>query len=272
MEFLNREEIKDIIKESVARVTERLVEDRTEMGDGSVEIDNFDNCADIMNYTHPGDTIYFVQIIKRDKDNPGTKSQFNGCTYLKEFYFKSNDEFRAAENEIKTLCKSLNARAYIYLNARSKAVIDKYTQVELNKARHNRYNQTKYGGHEMALAAGRSLDLPERPLCFLDIDSDDFNIIKKVQEMLRQAGITPLFAYRSLNNGLHIVLPDKDAAKKLDLSIVNGKGYDRTQRMKMNAVVGLEIDKPCLLYACLKPQGYGRQQARFQRMKNGFRR
>ena len=272
MEFLTNKEIKNIIKEMVINTLDNLNEDRTELDDGSVEIDNFDNCVNLMKFEHPGDTIYFVQIIKRDKDNPGMHSQFAARQYIKEYYFKTADEFINAKGEIKTLCKSLNARAYIYLNPRSKTVVDQYTQREMNKYRHNRYLQNRYGGHEMAVAAGRSLDIPERPLCFLDIDSDDFNIIRKVQEMLKDAGITPLFAYRSLNNGLHIILPDKEAAKKLDLSIVNGKGYDRTQRMKMNATVGLEIDKPTLLYANLTPQGYGRQQARFNRMKNGTRR
>ena len=33
----------------------------------------------------------------------------------------------------------------------------------------------------------------------------------------------------------------------------------------MNAKVGLEIDKPVLLYAHLKPQGYAKQQARFNK-------
>ena len=249
------------------RINRALNEDRIVSDDGTVEIDNFDNCASVMKYEHPGDTIYFVQIVKRDKDNPGVKSQFNACSYLKEFYFKSEQEFRAAETEIKTLCKSLNARAYIYMNPRSKQVIDKFTQREMDKIKRHRSLRQQYGGHEMAIAAGRSLDLPERPLCFIDIDTEDFNVIRKVQEMLKDAGITPLFAYRSLNNGLHIILPDKEQAKKLDLSIINGKGWDATKRMAMNAQVSLEIDKPTLLYACLVPQGYGMQQKRLARMK-----
>ena len=271
--LLTEEDIMDIVIEasnrlvSDLRINRALMEDRTVDSNGIVEIDNFDNCAEIMKYEHPGDTVYFVQIVKRDKDNPGIKSQFNACQYIKEFYFKSESEFRGAESEIKQLCKSLNARAYIYMNPRSKQEIDKFTQREIEKIKRHRSLRTQYGGHEMALAAGRSLDLPERPLCFMDIDTDDFNVIRKVQEMLKDAGITPLFAYRSLNNGLHIILPDKEQAKKLDLSIVNGKGWNATKRMAMNAKVSVEIDKPTLLYACLKPQGYGIQQKRFARMQ-----
>jgi len=266
---ITESQLHDIIAEATNMVLQHMAinEDRSVLNDGSVEIDNFDNCASMMQYTNPGDTVYFVQIVKRDKDNPGVRSQFNACTYLKEFYFKSDAEFRGAENEIKTLCKSLNARAYIYMNPRSKAVIDQYTQREIQKISRHRELQKQYGGHEMALAAGRSLDIPERPICFIDIDTDDFNVIRQVQQMLRDANITPLFAYRSLNNGLHIVLPNKEDAKKLDLSQVNGKGWNKTRYMAMNAKVSVEIDKPTLLYACLKPQGYAKQEARFAKMQ-----
>lgn len=271
--FLTEQDIMDIVVEasnrlvSDIRINRALNEDRTVSDDGTVEIDNFDNCAGLMKFEHPGDTIYFVKIVKRDKDNPGIKSPYDACQYIKEFYFKTESEFRAAESEIKQLCKSLNARAYIYMNPRSKQTIDKYTQIEIQKIKRHKSLTRQYGGHEMAVAAGRSLDLPERPLCFIDIDTDDFNVIRKVQEMLKDAGITPLFAYRSLNNGLHIVLPNKDDAKKLDLSIINGKGWDATKKMAMNAKVSLEIDKPTLLYASLKPQGYDAQNKRLAKMK-----
>ena len=65
-----------------------------------------------------------------------------------------------------------------------------------------------------------------------------------------------------MNNGLHIILPDKDAAKKLDFSPINGNLNGLSQFYKNNAKVSLEIDKPTLLYASLKPNGYGAQQAR----------
>jgi hypothetical protein len=42
------------------------------------------------------------------------------------------------------------------------------------------------------------------------------------------------------------------------------KGLGR--RAHLNAKVSLEIDKSTLLYAFLKPQGYGKQNARFARL------
>jgi hypothetical protein len=122
----------------------------------------------------------------------------------------------------------------------------------------------------MAIAAGRSyddvLEGPERSICFVDVDSDDQNDINATMQIRQQAGIKPLFAYRSLNNGIHIVLPDKDAAKKLDFTPLTGNLQGLGRRAKLNAKVSLEIDKSTLLYACLEPQGYAAQNARFARL------
>lgn len=255
--------VRRIVRESINRL---INEDRTEMNDGSVEIDNFENVKEILKFTKPDDTIYFCEIIKRDKDNPGQKSQFYAGQYLKQFYFKSLDEFEQAEGEIKNLCKKENARAYIYLNARSKAEIDKWTAINAQRFRKHPKMRQVFGNNPKAYAAGRSFDAPNRPLCFIDIDSDDFNDIKAAMKIIQDAGIKPLFAYRSLNNGLHIVLPDKEAAKKLDFSSITGDLTGLSKRAKMNAKVGVEIDKPTLLYACLKPQGYDAQNQRFARM------
>ena len=59
----------------------------------------------------------------------GQKSQYNAAKYLKEYYFEGLDEFKNAEGEIKAMCQQENARAYIYMNARSKKVIDQWTQI-----------------------------------------------------------------------------------------------------------------------------------------------
>lgn len=254
--------IRRVLRESI---NEMMDEDRVESRDGIVEIDNFDNVRDIMNFSKPGDTIYFVEIIKRKKDNP---DMLDSRQFIKQFYFKDEDEFNNAEASIKTLCQQLGARAYIYLNARSKAAIDKYTKIYADRFSKNRKMAQHFGNNPMAYAAGRSFDAPDRPLCFVDIDSDDFNDISMAMKIIQDAGIKPLFAYRSMNNGLHVILPNKDDAKKLDFTPINGNLNGLSQFYKNNAKISVEIDKPTLLYASLKPNGYGAQQARFQRAVN----
>ena len=255
-----------IIDESIIRkavrqsINEMMDEDRIEQQDGTVEIDNFENVRQIMNFTNPGDTLYFVELIKRKKDNP---DMLDSRQFVKQFYFTNENEFNNAEQSIKNLCQQLNARAYIYLNARSKAMVDKYTKIYSDRFARNRKMARHFGNNPMAFAAGRSFDAPDRPLCFVDIDSDDFNDISMAMKIIQDAGIKPLFAYRSMNNGLHVILPNKDDAKKLDFTPINGNLNGLSQFYKNNAKVSVEIDKPTLLYASLKPNGYDAQAARF---------
>lgn len=253
-----------VIKNAVRQaINEMIDEDRTELPNGAVEVDNFENVKELLKFDNPGDTVYFVQIMKRDKDNPGQHSPRNAATYLKNYFFKSIDELNAAEKEIKYICASQRARAVIYLNPRSKAVIDKYTSNYLRRVHGNRDTA-------MAIAAGRSFDNvlegPERSICFVDVDSDNQNDINKTMSIIQKAGIKPLFAYRSLNNGIHIILPNKEDAKKLDFTPITGDLRGLGRRAKMNAKVSLEIDKSTLLYAFLTPQGYGKQNARFAKL------
>ena len=267
---LTESDLCNIIKESVDILLNENIEteDRTELANGYVEVDNYQAIGNLLEFKKPNDTIYFVQIIKRDKDNPGQKSKYNAAQYLKEYYFEGLDEFLNAEQEIKSMCKKENARAYIYMNARSKAVIDKWTQINLQRMNKHRGMMDKFGGNAKALAAGRSFDDPSRPLCFIDVDSDDQRDIDMTLQIIKYMGIEPLYTYRSLNNGIHIILPNVEDAKKLKFDIINGDLRGQSKRVKMNAKVGLEIDKPVLLYACLKPQGYGKQQARFAKWTN----
>ena len=258
--ILNESIIKKALRESI---NEMMDEDRIENQDGTVEVDNFEALKEIIKFENPGDTLYFIQIKKRDKDNPGQHSKFQAAMHLKEYYIKSLQEFEAAEPEIKDICKRESARAYIWLNARSKAIVDRYTQRNMDYWKRHPREGYKYGWKAQALAAAKSLDIDDRPLCFVDVDSDDQNDINMAMQIIQRAGIKPLYAYRSLNNGIHIILPNKEDAKKLDFSPINGNLQGMGRKVQMNAKVGIEIDKPALLYACLVPQGYGKQQARF---------
>lgn len=248
---------------AAALIAEGLTEDRTVSDDGTVEIDNFDRIKQLMDYKADGDTLYFVEIMRRKKDNPYMGGSRD---FVKQYYFKSMQEFESSEDEIKSICQRHNARAYIYINARSAAMVDKWTSINMSRFKRHPSMGDKYQWNAKSLAAGRSLDEPDRPLCFVDIDSSDMNDIKTAMKIIRDAGIKPLYAYRSINNGLHIILPNKDDAKKLDFSPINGNLNGLSQFAKNNAKVSVEIDKPVLLYASLIPNGYGKQYARFQKL------
>lgn len=67
---INEEVVRKALYESL---NELMDEDRIENNDGTVEVDNFAAISKLLDFKVPNDTIYFVQIIKRDKDNPRSK-------------------------------------------------------------------------------------------------------------------------------------------------------------------------------------------------------
>lgn len=82
-----------IINENIIRkalrqaINEMIDEDRIEKDNGAIEIDNFEAIGNLLDFKVPNDTIYFVQIVKRDKDNPRTKIEILCSTISKTILF-----------------------------------------------------------------------------------------------------------------------------------------------------------------------------------------
>lgn len=237
-----------------------ILEDRIVHDNGYAEIDNFDIVSKAMKF-NSDDDVYFAQIVKRRKDNMDQYFANNAADYLTYYLFKSVEELNSKKEEIKAICTKTNSRAYIYLNSRSSKAINDYAENML-KNRFKKHRGLMYKqGHEIEVAAGQSKDWDDRTICFIDVDSNDENVYRKVSEKIKNAGIIPIETYRSTNNGWHIIIGDKEKAKTLDFSdIDNGNSFGKF------ATVSLEIDKPTILYCNLKPNGYGLQQS-FQKRK-----
>jgi hypothetical protein len=251
---------------------------RTVNDDGTVEVDNFDLIARLISQDPAGDKVYFCQIVRRQKDNPEFSYAKNSADYLTYYIIKSPQELLSLKDEIKIICKKFKARAMFYMNPRSARQVNTYVNNVLlpklegitggtrtpsaisarNKnPRYDRYRDS--WGHEEEIAYGESKDddlkWPGRDICHIDIDSDDPEKIKIVHDMLKKAGIKPLGEYRSMNNGVHIICPDKNAVRNLDFSIADKGVY-----MGRWASVSVEIDKSVLLYALATPHGYDIQR------------
>ena len=95
-------------------------------------IDNFDMIANMLNF-NSSDDFYFVQIIKRFKDNPNddkTKGNYHGgAWYLKGYRIKSTDELLKLKPEIIKMCHDNNARAYITINSRSEKETNDFIKI-----------------------------------------------------------------------------------------------------------------------------------------------
>lgn len=260
---------------------------RTENPDGTVEIDNFDLISHLMVEDPTHDKTYFCQIVRRQKDNPEFAYEHNSADYLTYYLFHSPDELLAHKDEIKIICRKFNARAMFYMNPRSaKQVNDYVNNVLLPKlegikggirtpdaisARNRNHSLDKYRpewGHEEEIAYGESKDndlkFPGRDICHVDVDSDDPKKIQMTIDLLKQHGVDTIIddgtntksanAYRSMNNGLHIICPDKNQVRGIDFSVIDKGVY-----MGRWSSVSVEIDKSVLLYALATPKGYDMQ-------------
>ncbi len=77
-------------------------------------IDNINLIKPLLNFTDE-DKFYFLQILKRKKDDANNKSS----SLIKAYYICSEEYLTYKFEEIKTICDTFNARAYIDLNRRS---------------------------------------------------------------------------------------------------------------------------------------------------------
>lgn len=80
-------------------------------------IDNFKIILPLLTLTPS--SYHHLQIIKRKKD-PGNENMENGQVCIKDYYIDDPKKFKVLyDSNIKPVCDTLNARAYICLNAKS---------------------------------------------------------------------------------------------------------------------------------------------------------
>lgn len=154
-------------------------------------VDNFDLIKSLINLTDP-DQFFFVQIVKRWKDNKdkagaqawrqqGRNSynyhhggEFGNFANGTAFKVHSAQELMSLKQQIVSYCDANNARAYITCNPRSESAINNYLGA-LNKKFGANLSpwDAKYGFEHMAGQA-KAYDAqkwPDRVRFFLDIDT-----------------------------------------------------------------------------------------------------
>ena len=228
-------------------------------------IDNFDMIANMLTFNSPDD-FYFVQIIKRFKDNPNDdKTQGNyhgGAWYLKGYRIKSADELLKLKSEIIKICHDNNARAYITINSRSEKETNDFIKIYRKK-----YKPTD-PRHIYAddIIPGQAKDGPswkgKRNRLFLDVDvpkdakgPDGKNIWDEVKYMLQMVGINPIAEYETPSGGLHIILPDKGDQRLYYLRHLFNK-FDNWQHKGRLATVHPNVDGKIILYSNVQTKGY----------------
>lgn len=243
---INKSKLSKIIKEACNEV----------LNEAQQKIDNFQKVANMLQFNANGDDFYFVQIIKRFKDNPNDdKNQGNyrsGAWYLQSWRIHSAQELMSLKPQIIQICEANNARAYITVNSRSTKETDDYIKIMKQKLGPNAQNvedriagAPKYGPNWKG----------QRIRLFLDIDTPDKKIWDEVHYILNMCGIQIIDEYETPSGGLHIILPNKEErnlyyAKKLFMK------FDKWQDKGMLATVHSNVDGKIILYSNVQTKGY----------------
>jgi hypothetical protein len=149
------------------------------------------------------DDFYFVQVLKRRKDNTNMEKDM---VILNNFYIDSLEDFDKKLPFIKWVCDSENARAYFRLNKRN------YKDLAPHMVK--RVVEIAFGNDCHALknvfdsVAGEFHSDPDKKW-LIDVD-DDKNIdytelVDTVVELQKDAGREPMTALFPTKNGVHLI-------------------------------------------------------------------
>lgn len=228
-------------------------------------IDNFDMVEKILDYKSD-DEFYFVQIIKRFKDNPNDDKKIGnyhaGGWYLKGYRIKNADELKSLKPEIVKMCHDNNARAYITINPRSEQETNDFIKIYRKKFQPT---DPRYI-HADDIVPAQAKDGPswkgKRSRLFLDVDvpkdakgPGGRNIWDEVRFMIQMVGIQPLAEYTTPSGGLHIILPDKEDNRLYYLKKLFAK-FDNWKNKGKLASVHPNIDGKIILYSNVTTKGY----------------
>jgi hypothetical protein len=214
---INENKLKNLIKEAIQE--QMLTEAQT-------LIDNFDVWGDLLNCTDP-DQFYFIQIIKRYKDNKGMSKAGNyhaGGEYGEysngtAFKVRNKADLMALKPKIIQYCDANNARAYITSNPRSDSAINAFMPTYRRRSGNNT-NDPRYI-HAAEILAGQAkhdpVNFPERKRMMLDVDTSDKRVWRVAKAIIKSYGIPIEAVFGTPSGGLHIMLPDSYAKEIPDL-------------------------------------------------------
>ena len=186
----------------------------------------FDNLSD------QGD-FFFVQVMQRNKEKNNVGS---GGYVIKDYHFFDKETFLAKKEEITTLCKAFDARAYFWINPRN----CKQVQYEIIR---EALEAIELGTHKLfkcvSKAIGRKRCNRYKSKWILDFDTKDWNLINKYLEIVykcRPDGIKVNTFIKTIN-GIHAITDPFDLGQfKQELAIAKLDNID------------IHRDNPTVLY------------------------
>ena len=196
-------------------------------------IDNFNAVAPWFdNLSDQGD-FFFVQVMQRNKE----KNNVSSSGYvIKDYHFFDKEIFLSKKEEITTLCKAFNARAYFWVNPRNCKEVQYEIIREVLEA-------IELGTHKLFKCVSRALG---RKRCnkykskwILDFDTKDWSLINKYLDLVRKCrpNVNKILYYVPTVNGIHVITLGFDLEQfKQELAIAKLDNID------------IHKDNPTILY------------------------
>ena len=164
-------------------------------------IDNFNIFAPWFdNLSDPGD-FFFVQVMQRNKE----KNNVSSSGYvIKDYHFFDKETFLSKKEEITTLCKAFNARAYFWVNPRN----CKQVQFEIiREATEAIECNSRKLFKCVSKAIGQRRNTNYKSKWILDFDTKDWNLINKYLDLVRECRpcMNKILYYIHTVNGIHVI-------------------------------------------------------------------
>ena len=240
-------------------------------------VDNFERMKSYLEFNSPDD-VYFVQIIKRWKDNkdkPGAdawkaqgKAQGTyhaGAEYLNYWLVHSTAELDSLKNQIVKLCTYNNARAYISINSRNETATKQFIAQEARKLNPQsqeyqrlepvKFGQAKSGPNWRNERFKVLLDVDATRDATCKINGKTVNVWDETRRRLAYYGIKIATEYETPSGGLHLILNNKNN-RNLKPFYSGLKEFDGGQDLKTNATVHPTEDAKMVLYSNVSTGGY----------------
>lgn len=255
---ITEQDIHAIVKRACRQVMLESLVSNASMDEQRNLVDNFDRIEKFMEF-NSSDDFYFVQIIKRRKDNPKDdtrKGNYHaGAWYLDKWRVHSAQELEQLKPQIIQACDQNNARAYITINSRSEAATN--AQIIKVRSMYPKYDARNINAD--SIVPGQAKDgknwKGQRLKFFIDIDSTDQKIWDEARKIIAMCNMKPIDEYVTPNGGLHIIMPNKEDPN-IDYLLHLLHKFDKWIDKGRMALAHPNFDGKIILYSNVDSTGY----------------
>ena len=172
-----------------------------------IEIDNFKQIEKLLNFDM--EHAYIVELVLRKKDGNTNAKGNNKNRTIKSYMFQSEKQWNEAHDEIITLCKALNCRAYISLNRKSVMNILLGLSNNINERLRQLFfgNITGLNGMVDSAAMKASVDSRDERLWVVDVDdpSEVDAALECIQNRCSSVYDNPIVTTIPTAHGVHLI-------------------------------------------------------------------